>query len=154
MIQRIQTVYLAFAALLSGLLLKGPIVRLVGPAGEDYSLMYNGIFVSGNNGPELVERSIPLAMLIFSVIILFIIAILLFKKRKVQIRLTIFSTLLNIGSLILILYYTFIAGKNIDADFIFSIKMVFPLAGSILGYLAFRGILKDELLVKSYDRLR
>jgi hypothetical protein len=154
MIQRIQTIYLAFAALLSGLLLKGPILRLVGPAGEDYRLMYNGIFISGDKMPELVERSIPLTLLIFSVALLFIIAIFFFKKRKLQIRITIFSTLLSLGSFILILYYAFIAGKNIGADFIFSVKMVFPLVGAISGYLAFRGILKDELLIKSYDRLR
>ena len=154
MIQRIQTIYLAFAALLSGLLLKGPIVRLAGPAGEDYRLMYGGIFISENNKVDIVERSLPLAILIISVTVLFIVTIFLFRKRKLQIRLTIFATLLNIGTFILILYYTFIAGNNIDADYIFSTKMVFPLAGSIAGYLAFRGILKDELLVKSYDRLR
>ncbi|TFH35275.1 MAG: DUF4293 family protein [Bacteroidia bacterium] len=154
MIQRIQTVYLAFGALLSGLLLSGPIVKFFGPAGEDYLLMYNGIFLSENNNPVLAERSIPLAILIIAVTLLYIVSIFLFKNRRLQIRLTVFSTLLNIGSFLLIIYYAFISGKNIEAEVIFSIKMVFPLAGSIAGYLAFRGILKDELLVKSYDRIR
>ena len=33
-------------------------------------------------------------------------------------------------------------------------KTIFPLVSAILAWLAYRSILKDEILVKSYDRLR
>lgn len=154
MIQRIQTVYLALAALLSGLLMKGSIAKMVGAGGEDYWLAYNGIFVNDNGIAQIVERSFPLSLVIILTIILYIISIFLFRNRKLQLRLTVLTTLLNFGSLILILFYTFYVGNRLETEYIFSIKMVFPLAGSIFGYLAFRGILKDELLVKSYDRIR
>ena len=154
MIQRIQTIYLAFAAALSGLLLNGSIVKFVGEGGEDFRLRYSGIFQYNNEIAGMVEKSLPLAILLTLSTLLFIISIFLFKRRKLQIRLTVLTTLLTLGSFFLILFYTWYAGNELSAAYIFNIKMVFPLAGSILGYLAFRGILKDELLIKSYDRIR
>ena len=154
MIQRIQTIYLALAALLSGLLLNGPIVKLVGSGGEDYRLLYKGIYLFENEIPIVVEKSFPLSILIITVTLLFFLAILMFRKRKLQIRLTVLTTLLNLGILLLILFYTFYTGNKLGADYVLGIKMVFPLAGSIFGYLAFRNILKDVLIIKSYDRIR
>ena len=154
MIQRIQTVYLALAALLSALLMKGSIAKMVGSGGEDYMLTWKGIFLNVDGISEVVEKSYPLTLVIILTVILFTISIFLFRNRKLQIRVTVLTTLLNIGSLLLILFYTFFVGNRLGAEYIFGIKMVFPLAGSIFGYLAFRGILKDELLVKSYDRIR
>ena len=154
MIQRIQTVYLAVATALAGLLLNGNILTLVGKTGEAYSLTYKGIAEVSNGIAQIVEKSLPLSILLIAVPVLFLISIFLFKNRKLQIRLTVLTTLLNAGALLLLVYYIFYAGNKLDAGFVFSIKITFPLIGTILGYLAFRSILKDELLVKSYDRLR
>jgi hypothetical protein len=154
MIQRIQTLYLALATALAGFLLNGDIVKLIGEKGEVYSLSFKGISLIQNGGTELLEKSLPLTILMIIVPILLFVSILLFKNRKFQIRVTVFSTLLFAGVLILMLFYIFVAGKNIGADPIFNIKLVFPIAGIIFGYLAFRAILKDELLIKSYDRIR
>lgn len=154
MIQRIQTVYLAIASLLTGLLLYGPIVKLVGAGGEDYRLLYKGIYSFDNITPVLIEKSLPLAILIIVSAILFILTIFLFRRRKLQLRLSVFATLLSIGNLLLILFYTFYTGNKLGTEYIFNIKMVFPLGAAIMGYLAFRGILKDEMLIRSYDRIR
>jgi hypothetical protein len=37
---------------------------------------------------------------------------------------------------------------------IWQIKAIFPLVSAILAWLAYRSILKDDLMVRSYDRLR
>ncbi len=154
MIQRIQTLYLAISASLAGLLLNGDIVKLVGEKGELYSLSFRGISLIQDGVTELIVKSIPLSILMILVPLLLFVSLLLFKNRKLQIRATVLSTLLFCGVLIMMLYYIFISGRNINADPIFNIKLVFPLVGLIFGYLAFRAILKDELLVKSYDRIR
>ncbi|MFO7755075.1 MAG: DUF4293 domain-containing protein [Bacteroidales bacterium] len=155
MIQRIQTLYLAAASALSVFLLKGPIVRLVAGVTETYELNYKGIYrIEDGITTGLIEKSLPLQIILIAVPVLFFIAIFLYKRRKLQMRMTVFVSLLQVGSFLLILFYIFYAGTKMDAELIFNIKLIFPVAGAILGYLAFRNILKDELLIKSYDRIR
>ena len=154
MIQRIQSIYLAIATVLAALLLKGPIVSLVGPIGDSYIINLKGLMLTSENASTLIEKSLPLSILLVIIPVLFFLSIFLFKRRKLQIRVTVLATLLFIGVLLLLIYYMLYAGRKLDADFIFNIKMTFPLVGSIFGYLAFRSILKDELLIKSYDRIR
>ena len=155
MIQRIQTLYLAVAAALSGFLLKGPIVRLVGDANETYELNFKGICsVDSGVVRDVIEKSLPLTIILIAVLVLFLMAIFLYRRRKLQIRVTVFSTLLLIGAFLIMLFYIFYTSRKLDAELIFNIKLTFPIIGAILGYLAFRNILKDELLIKSYDRIR
>lgn len=155
MIQRIQTLYLAAASALSVFLLKGPIVGLVAGVTETYELNYKGIYrIEDGITTGLIEKSLPLQIILIAVPVLFFIAIFLYKRRKLQMRMTVFASLLQVGSFLLILFYIFYAGTKMDAELIFNIKLIFPVAGAILGYLAFRNILKDELLIKSYDRIR
>jgi len=154
MIQRIQTLYLTLATIFSGILLKGRIFSMVGIEGESYELNFKGFFIIGNIDSNLIEKSLPLSILMIIVPILFFVAILLYKRRKLQIRVTVLSTLLSIGVFLLIIYYMIFTGKKLEAEFILRIRMVFPIIGAVFGYLAFRGILKDELLIKSYDRIR
>jgi hypothetical protein len=154
MIQRIQTLYLTLATIFSGILLKGRIFSLVGLEGESYELNFKGIFLISNIDSKLIEKSLPLSILMIIVPILFFVAIFLYKRRKLQIRVTVLSALLSIGVFLLIIYYMIFAGKKLEAEFILRIKMVFPIISAVFGYLAFRGILKDELLIKSYDRIR
>jgi hypothetical protein len=155
MIQRIQTLYLSIATALSIIMLQGPMVKLVGQDGQLYLLKWNGIMEQVNGDIfTILEKVLPLSILMILVPVFLVISILLFKRRKLQIRITVLSSLLLLGILLLQLYYAWYAGNKLAADFTFNIKMTFPLVGSILGYLAFRAILKDELLVKSYDRIR
>ena len=82
--------------------------------------------------------------------------IFLFKKRALQMR------LLNFGLIVLILYYLvavvfiYIAlrGDSPCIGFRPTVWAALPIVAVILGYLAFRAILRDELLVRSLDRLR
>jgi hypothetical protein len=155
MIQRIQTIYLAVAAALSGLLLNGPIVSLIGDGGELYHLYWKGIMLESSRGSlSLTERTLPLSIIMIIVPLLFIGSVFLYKRRKLQIRATVLATLLMAGAMILMAYYIWFAGNQLNADYFFNFKLTLPPAGVIMGYLAFRGILKDELLIRSYDRFR
>lgn len=154
MIQRIQTIYLAVATALSGFLLNGSIITLIGKGGEIYDLNWNGIFLTDTSSIIPVEKILPLTILLIIVPVLLFLAIFLYKRRKLQIRVTVLSTLLQLGVFILLIYYIYYSGKSLEAELIFNIKLVFPVVGAVLGYLAFRAILKDELLIKSYDRIR
>lgn len=91
-------------------------------------------------------------------VILLLVAILsfgtifLFKKRMLQIRITIFSTILLIGYYLTLIAYIFMLAEN--TTFSASWSICLPLVGIILNWLAIRGIGADEALVKAYDRLR
>lgn len=82
--------------------------------------------------------------------------IFLFRKRALQMR------ILNFGLILLIFYYivgavfVYVAlrGDSPCIGFRPTVWAAFPMVAVILGYLGFRSILKDELLVRSLDRLR
>jgi len=44
--------------------------------------------------------------------------------------------------------------RKIDVKVIWQVKALFPLVSAILAWLSYRSILKDDLMVRSYDRLR
>jgi hypothetical protein len=80
-----------------------------------------------------------------------ILTIFLYKARMVQIRISIFNTVVLLGQQGLITYYIFfkpVLGAT------FSITAVFPLAAAILTILAIRYIGRDEATVRSLNRLR
>ena len=79
--------------------------------------------------------------------------IFLFKKRMLQIRLTIFSTILLIGYYATLVTFIFML-KEESMTFSPSWTVCLPLVAIILNWLAIRAIGKDEVLVKAYDRLR
>lgn len=121
MIQRIQTLYLLIAL---GLM----------------AALFFGIYATYT----------PFVVLTAAVCALLLLTIFLFKARKIQIRLCIYTSLILLGQQIWmgVVYY-----QN-KADFTFSVKTVFPLVSIIFIILALRAIGSDEALVQSYNRLR
>ncbi|MFW6370734.1 MAG: DUF4293 family protein, partial [Bacteroidota bacterium] len=72
-----------------------------------------------------------------------------------QMRVVIYAMLLLVGSLGLTYYYLTQTMKQLDApNYSFELAVTFPLVAIILLYLAFRGIRRDELLVRSINRIR
>ena len=69
-----------------------------------------------------------------------------------QIRLTIFSSVMLIGYYMALIAYIFMLAE--ETTFSASWSLCLPLVGIILNWLAIRGIGADEALVKAYDRLR
>jgi len=151
MIQRIQTLFLIAILVLSGLMLTGDLLKMDNGTGTLFTISFAGL---GEEGGKIIQRLWPLSVIMVIVPLLSLIAIFLFKKRRLQMRVTMLVLLLSIGTLILGAFYVFMFDKKIGITVLWQIKAVFPLISAILAWLAYRSILKDDLMVRSYDRLR
>lgn len=147
MIQRIQTVFLLVSAVLVALLFTLPFAEIA-KDGSLYLFNYQGILLDG----VLKENGMAISVLIAIILGLHGFAVLSYKNRIRQIRLTVFAILLLIGLFGLFFFFTYYTFS--DATISFKISMVFPLVAIILDYLAIRSIGKDEALIRSIDRIR
>ena len=155
MIQRIQSVYLLFATLVTGTLFFIPIAEFIGIEGQIYVLKFQGLFVEAQDGMSFINKVIPLSLLISITTLLSLVTIFFYKRRILQIRLTTFNILLLIGLTILMAYYLYypvvpveIESKNP------TYSIVLPLVSVVLSFMALKGIRKDEEIIKSYNRIR
>jgi hypothetical protein len=151
MIQRIQSVFLLAVAVLSGLLMAGDLIILDNGTGTLFSVSFAGL---GEVGGKFLQRLWPLSVIIALVPAMALAAIFLYKKRNLQMRVTMLIVLLSIGTLILGAFYIYMFDRKIEVSLIWKVKALFPLISAILAGLAYRKILQDDLLVRSYDRLR
>jgi hypothetical protein len=151
MIQRIQTLFLLAVAVLSGLMLNGDLLVMNSGSGTLFTIGFLGL---GEEGGEIIQRLWPLSFLLALVPVLALVAIFLYRKRGTQMRVTMITLLLSLGTLLLGAFYVIMFDRKIDVTIIWKIKVVFPVISAILAWLAYRAILKDDLMVKSYDRLR
>ncbi len=151
MIQRIQTLFLLAAAILSGLMLTGDLVIMDSGTGTLFNISFAGL---GEVGGRLLQRLWPLSFIIGLVPVLALAGVFLYKKRPLQMRIAMFILLLSIGTIILGAFYVIMFDRKIDVTIIWKVRALFPLISAILAWLAYRAIMKDDLRVKSYDRLR
>jgi len=147
MVQRIQTVYMLLAAILIGLLFSLPFADIV-QNDQLYLFDVRGIVRNGT----VEESGLALAGFIFIILILHVVALFLYKRRIIQIRILVFSMLLLLGLFGMFYFFTYYSFG--DAKISFKIPVVFPLIAIILDYLAIRSIGKDEALIRSIDRIR
>ena len=92
----------------------------------------------------------PFLVLLIITGFLQVMALTTYKHRIFQMRTSVLSAIILIA-LQGWLVYDFIATHN---DPVFHVTAVFPVVAAILDFLAARGILADELLVRSASRLR
>lgn len=175
MIQRIQTVYLALAALLCIACLCLPIGHFITETGEESGVLYNlwvhlpspiGSTITTLDGsesaPVLAQEAegshIFTPWALFALLTLtasgLVFCIFLYRQRLVQSRLALLCCILLIGWYILYATFVYLIPLHTDVHFQFTPWAAFPAMACILSYLAFRAILKDEMLVRSLDRLR
>ena len=149
MIQRIQSVYLLVVTILMVICMCSPIGSIITNANEISEL--------GNlciTFPDGTKDYSPWALFVILLVVaaLSFVTIFLFKKRMLQIRLTIFSSVVLIGYYLAVVAYLVMLAE--DTTFSASWTICLPFAALILNWLAIRGIGADEALVKAYDRLR
>lgn len=152
MIQRIQTIYLLASIILISVMFGLPITELRALEQEFYTFELRGVEDDQGN---YEYRTLPLTILFGVINLLILISLFLYKRRILQMRICIYNILLLIGSYGLIYYYL----QDIEKQFqitesSFTVSIVLPAVTIILLYLAFRGIRRDELLVKAMDRIR
>jgi hypothetical protein len=154
MIQRIQTVYLLIAEMLIAALFFVPFAEIAVKEGSGYRFDINGIYPLGVPNPEIILGSLPLVILWALSLILILVTIFVFKNRTVQMRISSINIFLMFSLSGLIYYYGWSGAKMLTGVYSFKIYLVFPLIAAIIIYLAKRAINKDELLVRSIDRIR
>ncbi len=152
MIQRIQSVYLFFALIITGSLFFLNLAELA-TASEGYVLTYKGVFTSGEDVimamPALALNILLILAMVFTIATLF-----LYKKRMLQIRLSALNMGLHAGLSVMIFYFGKIAAKEFHAELSFNWPLILPLISIILIFLAMRSIGKDEALIRSLNRIR
>lgn len=151
MIQRIQTLFLAAVVILSSLLLTGDLLVLDNGSGTMFTLNFLGV---GELGGNVLQRLWPLSVFIALVPLLALADIFLYRKRRLQMVVTLLVLLLSLITFIIGAFYVMMLNRKIPVEIIWKVRAVFPLLSAILSWLAYRSILKDDLLVRSYDRLR
>ncbi len=150
MLQRIQTLFLLIAEVLITLMFFMPLAQFI-IDNKVYNFDYRAIQMPG---AEPLFKTYSLAVLLTVILLLIFITIFLYKNRRLQMRLCIYNILLNIGFYGLFYFYYHQVVSINKLTYSFEIASVFPLITIILLWLAFRGIRKDDLLVKSVDRIR
>jgi len=144
MIQRIQSIYLLIATLLSGGLIF--LLKLwVNEQEIDF-------FVIDSFSSDSLLLKV-MAMLFFVSAVLTFIAIFQFKKRQLQFVLGRLSILINFIILGIVVYFS----QNLSGEIIVSEKgigLLIPILTILFVVIANKAIKKDEELVKSVDRLR
>jgi hypothetical protein len=135
MIQRKQSVYLLLVAVLMSWTLLRPYAEMV--LRDGYTLVFYSLSIQKHSTIqefEYLKYTVPLFLLILLTGTVNLVNIFLFNRRLVQIRLCIAS-------------YDYMRHT-------FRLAAIFPIFGIIMNFLASRGIHQDEMLVKSYDRIR
>lgn len=147
MIQRIQTLFMLVAGMLIGSLY---IQKFADIIVNDELHIFNAFGIL--KGEELLHSGLPLMVLIGIITLMHVVAIVLFKKRILQIRILAFTIILLLGLFGLFFYFTYASFE--DAKVAFKVSVALPIVAVILDWLAIRAIGKDEALVRSLDRIR
>lgn len=139
MIQRIQTIYLLLAAIAMMTVLAIPIA---------YSMQDTGTMVD-----LYISENLPAMILAFISAFASLVAIILFKNRKLQIRIALVAMAFSMFALAAICFFDFF-NKEISITSVNYVALFMPVFSVIFNGLGLRGIQADEKLVRSMDRLR
>jgi hypothetical protein len=139
MLQRIQTIWLLLSATCGLLTFKYAFF-----SGNLIDEHQTKVFQELNSGSSILILLVSALVIIFSLI-----ALLLYKNRKLQLRVNLVAIILSILNILL---YYLQAKKFTEGNY--NLTAILAIAIPVLLILAARGIYKDEKLVKSLDRLR
>lgn len=157
MIQRIQSIWLALAAIASALLFFFPVATYFTEDIESLKFFAYGLY---SNLPlpletfyrPLMKYSVLLALLVTTIIP--VITIFLYKNRPRQIYLSRLTILLNVVLLVVFFLLADSFEKVTGCHVSYGIACYLPIFSIVMLFLAIRGVKKDEALVRSADRIR
>ncbi len=136
MIQRIQTLYLALAAIVSGIF-----------------IFVFSMWTTASGDVLFAQQDMTMMIMFLASALISVVTILKFKDRKSQFVLGRLNIILNFVLLGFIVYQSqTLSGETAVSEK--GIGMVLPLVSIVFIALANKAIKKDEDLVKSVDRLR
>lgn len=154
MIQRIQTLYLLLTAALVACAAFLPLATFAG-GGDEFRLYAFGLRAADGT---TVQPTLYLGILLALALALPLVTIFLFKRRMLQLRLGVVEMILLLGAQIMAGIYYFLSYRVFSA-FEFHVQsvripIILPLVAMIFTYLAVRAVFRDELTVRSMDRIR
>lgn len=157
MIQRIQTIYLIIGAVACILLLNT--FFALGSLSDDAPVVLEA--ASGttfDDGKFTISDNVVILAITCLASLLAILSIFLYRKRSLQAQLTSFFILLAVvinGLGFYLMYQDLLqVQENIQTSFQVTLGSFLPAIALICGFLALKGIRKDDKIVKSMDRLR
>ena len=154
MIQRIQTLWLFFVAALCALSICLPLAHFAAGA-KSYTLGAYGLKTADG---ETVVKTVYMAALLDLACLLPLVTIFLYNRRMLQFRLCVAEMVLLAGAQIIMLIYCFLSNRMFSELEFHAMKLhitaFLPVAGIVFCWLAARGIMRDEIMVRSLDRIR
>jgi hypothetical protein len=147
MIQRIQSVYLLIATVITGLLFLLPFAEIA-KDGAIYLFNFQGVLLDG----AVKTNGLVVAVLLVISVVLNVLAIFSYSNRGKQVKLVWGAILTLVVLLVSFVYFTYLSFSG--AQISFKLGAILPLIAVILDYLAIRAIDKDEALIRSIDRIR
>ena len=155
MIQRIQSLYLVAVVALMATALLTPLAYFA--AGSNVYELFAFELVSQADAAAS-QSTMYMGVVVALATIIPLITIFLYKNRMLQIRLCAVELVLLLGAQIFMALYYYLSNRMFNQLEFHTqgirIAIIFPLVAIILDYLALRAIFKDEMLVRSLDRIR
>ena len=153
MIQRIQTVFLLVVVLLQASMLIFPISEFIIQGNQIIVFKATG-FISEGIAVEEIYQTNLIFIFISLTVLLPLVSIFLYKRRVIQMRLCVYNLILTLGFQGMLYWFITKIGGQFEGVVSYKFCFIFPVVSSILTYLAFRSIKKDDNLVRSLDRIR
>lgn len=157
MIQRIQSVYLLLVVVSLAAMFFFPLASFIGGEKDQLVLfIYQLVSEVPDSQPDVPSYFIypNLALVSLSIVISFV-SIFLFKNRKRQMILVRLVLLLILGLIGAFFFYYAVTLEEISGIAAnYEIGSYMPLIAFVFLVLAYRGIMNDEKLIRSADRLR
>ncbi len=124
------------------------------PAGQEttYAANFTGLIVNG--WTSIKYFNLVSFVLTSLVTILSFVTIFLYKRRKLQIRLTIIGLLLMVAAIAAFGYMLWRQTDLMQATTQMRFWLILPIINLLCQYLAMRNIIKDDILVRASNRLR
>ena len=154
MIQRVQTIFLICSVILISIMIFTPLAVFT-TSNEVFQLKADS-FIAISSTQSMDELVVwPLFILLLIMIIIPFITIFLYKKRMLQIRACVLSSVLNILFYGLFFYEAINIGKELNAQINYNaIVLILPAISILLNLLAIKKIGQDEMLIKSLNSNR
>ena len=154
MIQRIQSLYLLIVVALMSVTLFAPIAMFTVASGEVFTLSAFSLASDMQS-----QSTIWMGILLSLATALPLVTIFLFKNRVLQVRLCAVEIVLLLGCIAFMAIYFWLSGANALEDAIvehrhFGWSAIMPIVALVFTSLAARATFKDEILVRSLDRIR
>ncbi len=149
MIQRIQSLYLLVVAALMAVTLFAPLAWF-GVDGEQLTL--HAFSLESTTG-EAVRTPVWTGLLLLVSCVLPLVILFLYKRRMVQLRLCVVELVLLVGCLAMLAFAYFWGHAEVPRQGM-KPAIALPLVCLVFTALAARAIFRDELLVRSVNRIR